>query len=100
MDQDAFRTLQSILNEAEDLVGHHVARVQDNLVVGVDPKIGQVHDANWLPMVGHLPATTIDDASDFIGNDELQVLRSQLVPDKEAILDFHRTQNFVAQAWP
>jgi hypothetical protein len=100
VDENALGSLQSLFDEAEDLVGYHVTWVQNSLVVGIDPKITQVYDTDRLPMVGHLPATTIDYSGDFVCNNEFQVLRREFISNEQAILHFDCTEDFVAQSWP
>jgi hypothetical protein len=100
MNQHAFSSLQSLLNEAENFIRNYITWIQNNLVVSVDPEIGQVDDADWLPMVGHLPSATIYNTGNLVGNDKLKVLRCQLIPDEKAILHFNSSQDFIPQPWP
>jgi hypothetical protein len=100
MDENALCSLQCLFDEAEDLIRYHITRIQYSLVVSVDPEISQIDDANRLPMVGHLPAATIDYAGNFICNNEFQVLGCELISNEQAILHFDGTQDFVAQSCP
>lgn len=96
MDEDALSTLAGLFDKLKDLIGHDVALVDDDLIVRIQPVVGQVAHADWLPMVGDLSSAAVDHARDLVSDDELKVLRSQLVTDKETILDLDCSENLAA----
>lgn len=67
MYEHAFSAFERLVYEAERLVGNRVARIQDDLVIGIQPGVTEVDDTDGLPMVGHLPTTTVHDTRDLVG---------------------------------
>jgi hypothetical protein len=82
VDQYALSALERLFYESENLIAYNIPLVKDDLIVGINPVVSQVDDADRLPMIGHLSATAIDDTRHFISNNKLEVLRRKLVPDK------------------
>jgi len=93
MDEHAFSGLQSLLDEDEGFVGYDITLIKDDLAISINPVVSQIGYANALPMVRNLATRTIDDACHLVGNNELQILRRQLITDKEPILDLDSPQD-------
>ena len=74
VDQDAFSLDNGVVNEVKDLVGRVVLGVEKYLVLLIQPKVTQVLNANCLPMIGDLFPRTIDNMSDLVCNNKLQIL--------------------------
>ena len=51
-----------------------------NLVVLIEPEKCQIGHADWLPVVLNLLARAVDDVSDFVSYDKLQILQQIIVP--------------------
>mmetsp|Transcript_51178 Transcript_51178/g.147715 ORF Transcript_51178/g.147715 Transcript_51178/m.147715 type:complete len:301 (-) Transcript_51178:36-938(-) len=98
VDEHALRRAKSLLHKPKYLVRHDVPLVENHLVIGIDPVVGQVRDSDRLPVVGYLSPAAVDDPGHLVRNHELQVLRRQLVADEQAILHLNGTQDLVAQA--
>jgi len=74
--KDGLSGLERLLNEFKDGIGRFilgVARVQQHLVVLVEPEEGQVGDPDGLPMVLDLLARAVNDVRDFVSHHEFQV---------------------------
>jgi hypothetical protein len=69
--QNTFCVLQGLLDELEDLAGYNIAVVEDDLLVIINPIVGQVDHSDWIPMVWNLARTTIDHTGDFVRDDKL-----------------------------
>jgi hypothetical protein len=71
MDQYALSSRQRLFYETKNLIAYNVPLVKDDLIIRINPRVCQVDDADWLPMIRHLSATTIDYSRHFISDDEL-----------------------------
>lgn len=74
MDEHALRLLASVLNEVKDLLGGEVFLVEEDLVFLVEPVEGEIDDTNGFPVVGDLPACTVNDVRHLVSNNKLQIL--------------------------
>ena len=62
------------VDKVVDLIRHSVLRVEQDLILLVNPVECQVSDADALPHVAHRVASAVDNVCDFVGHDEFQVL--------------------------
>ena len=78
MHKDALGLLHGALNELEDLLRRILASlfvVEEILVLLIEPVELEVDHSYGLPVVGDLPASTVDDVADLVGHDKLEVLQ-------------------------
>jgi hypothetical protein len=95
VDQNTLSCSQCTIDKVVAGIEDTILLVKDNLGFMIQPVVGQISDANGLPVVRHLTPCGIDDMSDFIGHNELQVLGGEFVPDEQAIhnLDCSKSLN-------
>ncbi len=74
VNQYGFPQLLCGVYKIEYLTGYFILLVKQYLVFGVVPVEGQIHHTDVLPKISKLPASAINYASDFICENEFQVL--------------------------
>ena len=86
MHEDRLCFFDGALHKLKELLGHDVPRVKNGLGLLVDPGKAHVGDANGLPVVRQLGACAVNYMRHLVGHDELEVLRRELVAQKDPVL--------------
>jgi hypothetical protein len=67
----------SLLNEFEYLVGYLLRRVKQGLLLVVLPVKSEIKDADSLPEIAQLRACSVDDPSNFVSDNKLEILHAE-----------------------
>ena len=74
MHEHALAPLRCRINEVKDLIRHLILRVEEDLVLLINPVKGEISNADTFPHVTDGITGAIDHVRHFIGYDEFQVL--------------------------
>ena len=99
VDQNRLCVLVRRIDEIHNLSRDVVFRVEQLLVVRVDPVEGQIHDSDGLPVIRNFLSGAVNYMCDFVTDHEFEVLGSQFVPDEERIFDLDCSDHILNGLW-
>lgn len=79
MYQYALSFFAGIFNKVKYFFSCKVFLVKQDLVFLVEPVEWKVDHANGFPVVGYLPACTVDNVTDLVGHYKLQILTTKTI---------------------
>ena len=91
MHKDTFCLFHGSIYEVEYLGSYSITMlviIEKHLVLLVKPVKLQIHDADGLPVIRHLPTSAINYMSDFICHYEFEILRSEFITNEQPVLNF------------
>lgn len=77
-----------IVDEVADGLEVAVRRVENDLVIAVEPLKVDDADVLQLSCYGYLTSSTVDDGGDFVSNEEVKLVGWLAIPNKQAVFDF------------
>lgn len=86
MNENTLGFVDSIIYKIKNLVCRLILGVKKNLIFLVHPIVSEVDYSYWFPMIWYLFSSTVNNMSDFVCNDELQILIINSVSHNKGIL--------------